>query len=321
MSESGRICVNNGGPPMNMDVSGIGVRVSFYLQTLFLAYLSARSNSPDETASSLYTLIVTNSAMIVAALTLGLRSAPEVTFQDSLVVFYLLCLSWICVYFSMPFGKGFKALKGCFVLQSYLFFAFAFTLLAKGKSFGSRPECNPNAVVVLFRPFPALTSGRIVGWILVTSLFLVYTFITVKDVVLRQKRPLSIVLKVFRLQSRPKSTSTEAVRPLSEKIENTNDTDPNILEQGAPPLGTVYSQKYSMPIDWKLLLKMILITILWALGVMNTELLIVWSRFERVEEARSPWQFGQLLPVFLVIIPLVNMVSCFYRKNGLRPVG
>jgi hypothetical protein len=29
-------CMSTGGPPMNTDVSGIGVRVSFYLQTLFL---------------------------------------------------------------------------------------------------------------------------------------------------------------------------------------------------------------------------------------------------------------------------------------------
>lgn len=30
------ICPYNGGPTMNMDLSGIGVRVSFYLQTIFL---------------------------------------------------------------------------------------------------------------------------------------------------------------------------------------------------------------------------------------------------------------------------------------------
>jgi hypothetical protein len=29
-------CPYSGGPPMNNDVSGIGVRISFYLQTLFL---------------------------------------------------------------------------------------------------------------------------------------------------------------------------------------------------------------------------------------------------------------------------------------------
>ena len=34
--DTAAICLHGGGPPMNTDVSGIGVRISFYLQTLFL---------------------------------------------------------------------------------------------------------------------------------------------------------------------------------------------------------------------------------------------------------------------------------------------
>ena len=86
---------------MNNDVSGIGVRISFYLQTLLLgetstgtevvaswltdllpACLSARSGSPDEITGALYTLIATNMAMAITALILGLRPEPEITFHE-----------------------------------------------------------------------------------------------------------------------------------------------------------------------------------------------------------------------------------------------
>ncbi|PVF99844.1 hypothetical protein CPB86DRAFT_872278 [Serendipita vermifera] len=322
MSLSESTCVNRGGPPMNTDVSGIGVRISFYLQTLFLAYLSARSNTPEETTSSLYTLIATNSAMAVTALTLGLKPRPEITFHDAIVVFYLLYLSWICVYFSMPSRKGFPALKCYSVFQSYLFFAFALTLLIKAKSFGNKPECNPNAVVVLFRPFPALTSGRIVGWLIIVSIIAAYTFITVKDLTASQRKKFNLSYKVFKFRKSTEKPDVEAtaegVKPPPTTIDNDNNMD--FIELGITPQFKVQSQKYVIPIDWKLLLKLIVVTILWSLSVMNTELLIVWSHFESADDSRSSWQFGQLLPLFLVVIPFVNMVSCFRKKHGLRPV-
>jgi len=54
-------------------------------------------------------------------------------------------------------------------------------MLIKAKTFGSNPECNENAVVVLFRPFSALYAGRIVCWIVTVIVVAVYTVITVKD--------------------------------------------------------------------------------------------------------------------------------------------
>ncbi|KAJ6549848.1 hypothetical protein B0H19DRAFT_1159882 [Mycena capillaripes] len=83
-------CAYIGGPPMNTDISGIGVRVSFYLQTVFLGCLSARSTSPEEVTGALYTLLATNTGMAVTAFILGFKSRPEISLHDALVVFYLL---------------------------------------------------------------------------------------------------------------------------------------------------------------------------------------------------------------------------------------
>jgi hypothetical protein len=102
-----------------------------------------------------------------------------------LVVFYLLAMSWFSVVFSLPscyrFGRGLKVLKILSILQSCVIFAFAFVILIQAKTFGSSPECNGNAVAVIFRPFSALRAGRVAGWVLTVIIVAIYVGITVKD--------------------------------------------------------------------------------------------------------------------------------------------
>jgi hypothetical protein len=43
-----------------------------------------------------------------------------------------------------------------------------------------------------------------------------------------------------------------------------------------------------------MLVKMVPMSILWTIGVVNTELLIKWSYFQPDSDARSNWQFGQV---------------------------
>jgi hypothetical protein len=125
----------------------------------------------------------------------------------------------------MPSKKGFPALKCCFVFQSYLFFAFALTLLIKAKSFGNRPECNQNAVVVLFRPFPALTSGRIVGWIIIIFISVAYTFITIKDLTASHRKKLNGAYKVFKFRRSTEEPSIENTAESSRVPPSTSDND------------------------------------------------------------------------------------------------
>jgi hypothetical protein len=67
------------------------------------------------------------------------------------------------------------------VLQSCTVFAFTLVLLVMAETFGTTPECNRNAVVVLFRPFPALNAGRIIGCIVVALVFIVYVPVTAME--------------------------------------------------------------------------------------------------------------------------------------------
>ncbi|KAJ7661689.1 hypothetical protein B0H17DRAFT_1094252 [Mycena rosella] len=174
---------------LNPDISGIGVRVSFYLQTIFLGCLSARSGSLDEISGALYTLMATNAAMAVTGLILGLKRTPEISFQDALVILYLLSMAWMTVIASLAscnrLSEDTKVLQLSSVIQSCVILAFAFTVLGKAASFGQTTDCNQYAVAVIFRPFSALKSGRILGWILVSLASATYAVMTARDYMTR----------------------------------------------------------------------------------------------------------------------------------------
>ncbi|KAJ7476766.1 hypothetical protein FB451DRAFT_1243901 [Mycena latifolia] len=312
----------NGVPPMNTDISGIGVRVSFYLQTLFLSCLCARSGDMNEIASALYTLLATNTAMAVTALILGLKPAPDISFHDALVVFYLLYLSWVTVCFSLPacarLRGNVRMLHFFSIIQSYTVFAFAFAMLITARSFGYTPGCNPKAVVVVFRPFSALTSGRIVAWVITVLVVAVYTGILVKDHMPPAKK---LVPQWIQKRVTKQVPATEPDLPMA---------SPEVVPPPQSAPGGIVSGKvqyrarqppdrpmeYDLQIAWHLVIEIVVVLILWGLTVMNTELLIRWNKFPPSNSASS-WQFGQVLPMFLVVLPLANLINAF-RDFGLR---
>jgi len=308
---------------MNTDVSGIGVRISFYLQILFLACLSARSGSLDEITTSLYTLIATNMAMAVTALILGWKPNPEISFHDALVVFYLLFMSWFTVVFSLPscrrFRTGTRILNFLSIVQSYAVFAFVFTMLIRARTFGSIPECNGHAVVVLFRPFPALNAGRIVGWIVIIIFVVIYTIVTFMDYLPPPPKHVQEWIRKKRVWRRRRRTA-----PTVQGAPNNMGSGANTYEipqDNLIPYNQPYSKqqsRYDLQIAWDLIIEITAVIILWALAVMNTELLIRWNHFERPSSPQSAWQFGQVLPMFLVVLPAINMINAF-KEFGLKP--
>jgi len=307
---------------MNTDVSGIGVRVSFYVQTLLLAAqacLSARSNSGGaflEITSAFYTLIATNMAMSITALILGLKPNPEISFHDALAVFYLLTLSWVTIFFSLSAlsnieEKSVKFLKLLSVVQSYCFFASALPIIFTAKVFGSNPECNGNAVVVLFWHFPALTSGRIVYGIGITFAIVAYTLVTIKDYYPPAE---SAMDKVVAWAKRPRRAAPTLDSDLADLAANdTPNESNNILHPNYGVDSQLYQPSYNLQIPWDLVIEITILVTMWVLAVMNTELLIRWNRFKRPECSESAWQFGQILPMFLIVIPLTSLVNVFNK--------
>jgi hypothetical protein len=143
---------------------------------------------------------------------------------SALVVSYLLYISWVTVFFSLPssarFGskpgnvKILKMLHFCSVIQSYTVFAFVFAMLATAPTFGSTPECNPNALAVLFRPFSALNAGRILFCVLAGLVCITYTALLVNDHIAPPAKKMIRILKQLIIQHIPApDMPTEAAVP------------------------------------------------------------------------------------------------------------
>ncbi|KAJ7476770.1 hypothetical protein FB451DRAFT_1366371 [Mycena latifolia] len=264
---------SNGIPPMNTDISGIGVRVSFYLQTLFLSIAFSRFGG----------LIRTDGG--------GGRGH-----RSALVVLYLLYLSWVTVCLSLPacarLRGNVRMLHFFSIIQNYTIFAFAFAMLITARTFGSKPECNPNAVVVLFRPFSALTSGRIVAWVITVLVVAVYNERQGPHAAGEEARP--AVDPEARDKAGPRDGARRAHGVARGGAAAAECAERDRLGQGAvprapparPPRTSPHVltmrtcsrivAEYDLQIAWHFVIKIAVILILWGLTVMNTELLIRW---------------------------------------------
>ncbi|KAJ7799136.1 hypothetical protein B0H14DRAFT_2904250 [Mycena olivaceomarginata] len=303
---------------LNSDISGIGVRISYYLQTLFLGCLSARSGSLEEIAGALYTLMGTNTAMAVTGLILGLKPQPEISFQDGVIMVYLLTMGWMTVIAALAscnrLSGDTSILQLVSVIQSYVIVAFAFAVIAKAASFGEDAECNREAVAVIFRPFSALRHGRILGWCIIGFMFVTYTIMTVRDYTARIKK------KLQKKQEAPdERIPLPSVRPDPVPIQSFKCSDNQIPAAGTatPKRRATYYGTATPLVSRPLLVTLFFIIITWAFLVLNTELTIRWYRPIR-NDLVSDWQFGQILPVFLTLLPFINMISAF-NQFGVKP--
>lgn len=129
---------------------------------------------------------------------------------SALVVLYLLSLSWVTVVLSLPWVNRLSdapRLVNIFsIVQSYAFIAFALVVLVTAHTFGGTPDCNPTAKVVLFRPFQFFEAGRILAWILISSILFAYTVLTIMDYMPpKQKQKLYELRKIRIRRLRPSS--------------------------------------------------------------------------------------------------------------------
>ncbi|KAJ6591017.1 hypothetical protein DFH09DRAFT_1073782 [Mycena vulgaris] len=264
---------------LNSVISGIGVRISYYLQALFLGCLSVRSGSVDEITGALYTLMATNTAMAVTGLILGL----------TVIIIYLLSLGWITVIASLAscyrLSDETKIIHVVSVIQGYVVLSFGFAVLATASSFGENSECNHEAIAVVFRQFSALRHGHIFGCCIVCLMFIGYTAMTVWDY-------------------------TAPLRGGEEKQQSQEG------ESSAQPQVSDYGVASAL-IDYDLLAMLLFILIIWVFFVLNTELVIHWYQ-PTSNDSVPKWEFGQILPMFLTLLPLIQMISTF-NQFGIKP--
>jgi hypothetical protein len=123
------------------------------------------------------------------------------------------------------FSDGTAIIKIWSIAQSYVIFAFILVILIKAQTFGNNPECNDNAVVVLFQPFSALRGGRIVGWIVTVAVIATYTGMTVTEYWMKCQGQVQRIVrrrvKIWDTEAEPNPPRLEPVKmekPVAESI-------------------------------------------------------------------------------------------------------
>ncbi|KAJ6510331.1 hypothetical protein C8R45DRAFT_1160737 [Mycena sanguinolenta] len=269
--------------------------------------------------------MATNIAMAVTGLILGLKPAPEISFQDAVVIIYLLSMGWITVLASLAACNRFsdseseesedttKILQLVSVIQSGVIGAFAFVVLANASSFGQSPDCNGEARAVIFRPLSALKSGRILGWIVTVLVTVAYTVMTGRDILAQFKR--------FKNKEMEPSEETTQYASFSWKDQLPGILKPDLAVSGPSDTRSERSHKTdhgtaTIRVDGRLLAELVFITTFWTFFVLNTELVIHWNQ-PTSADSRPNWGFGQILPVLLTLLPFINMASAF-KDFGMR---
>ncbi|KAJ7217267.1 hypothetical protein GGX14DRAFT_602769 [Mycena pura] len=165
-------------PPVpNTDVSGIGVRVSFYLQYTLAALSCTVSQEIRDIEDALSTLAVTNMAYCVTTLVLGFKSSPELTLYDGLVVMYLtLFILGFCFAITVQYTHAHGFNRYLYLLactQCYLVLGTFLAICITMPSFGSDAACNSERrVSILFAPV-STHAFRIAG-IPISSVLLIF---------------------------------------------------------------------------------------------------------------------------------------------------
>jgi hypothetical protein len=223
-------------------------------------------------------------------------------------------MAWITVIFSLAscnrlFGDT-DILQLVSVIQSYVIVAFAVAVLGNAPTFGQSPDCNPEAVAVIFRPFSASKSGRIVGWIIVSLMVIGYTAMTARDYTAKVIR--NIKARKQRLAQKAPSEPQPRPKPQASTL-------PTLIQPSDPPQAasalprrvrpvhetltsklidfslqsTIYVTRPRLLVDWDLLFMLFCLVIFWAFFVLNTELVIHWNQPTQADSGPS-WQFGQV---------------------------
>ncbi|KAF9455182.1 hypothetical protein BDZ94DRAFT_1327707 [Collybia nuda] len=170
-------CAFPGGPPLNNDIAGIGVRISIYIQSILTTIFVTVSTSPEDIYTQIFTCMVMHISIVSAALVLGTTSNPQITLQDGVIATLMLLFPRSVTRVS---GASLLCLaKGSIVdpwknipvnvlheIMDILSTLFSFQLLVNHGTFGSHPECNSQAKIFIFKTFTASHTWFIFSFVL-----------------------------------------------------------------------------------------------------------------------------------------------------------
>ncbi|KAJ7708115.1 hypothetical protein B0H17DRAFT_1031757 [Mycena rosella] len=286
----------------NPDISGLGVRISFYLQTIALVLLAGRSL--EEALSSVWTLLGTSFGLTVSALVTAAQD--ELPLYQAIIVTDLVWLANYAIFMALAtynrHPRGSHTVQYAALLQTYVSMAVILYLWARAPQLElESPDAGETVFVVLFVSTPATGRGRAVA-LAITSLLLVgysavaYIFLW-RRVKYRPERQHTTTQPQPQPHLTPLSLQPAPVSPRGPSAH----PNPN----RPPP---------SLALDPHLMTLSVFFGIPYVITLVSTELQIARNR---LCDGNSFWGFGQILAMTVTIIPVITTVQAF-RKYGWR---
>ncbi|KZP12447.1 hypothetical protein FIBSPDRAFT_936920 [Athelia psychrophila] len=164
----------------DQDISGVGVRVTFYAQSILIVLASALPDA--DITGSYWALTLTTFSLLISALIEATKS--NLSLYNAMLVSYLCTLHVIAsgsllimlAVFRVSSRANTIRMGLAAILQSIGSAAFGFYIWHGAKTFGSQPECNADTKLIFFGKSESATQhGRQIAivclvWILGTSL-------------------------------------------------------------------------------------------------------------------------------------------------------
>ncbi|KAF9469855.1 hypothetical protein BDZ94DRAFT_1316968 [Collybia nuda] len=348
---SSSACLGNGDDP---DISGVGVRVSFYLQTFILVLLVDRSW--QDAPIALWTFIATSAGLTLAAVV----QREQLTLFQALVVSDLVWLANFGTFVALASYSRQKAashkdstsrrtfnynVRFGAMAQTLVSMALTLYMWAKAKTFGADSQCSYYVQYVLFVfQVPALGRGRVIGLVVTSLLTVAYSLITLHELHSYRRSSLDNSVKdkesgLSPLKLKPpihsrdiSSTSANSLStPTSASLVTVSST------QGDYPFPVPRSQSVTIPTSprnplsygkrrpkrrrWSSDLDPMLVGIIicqamvFTYFIVSIELLLRFN--SSVDKSTNQWGFGQIIALVVVIPSALSLVGAI-KEHGFK---
>ncbi|KAJ7722439.1 hypothetical protein DFH07DRAFT_946702 [Mycena maculata] len=282
----------------NPDISGLGVRISFYLQTIALVLLAGRSL--EEALNSVWTLLGTSFGLTVSALVTA--ASNQLPLYQAIIVTDLVWLANFAIFMALAtynrHPRGSHTVQYVAIGQTYVSMAILLYLWARAEALElEQPTRRGTIFVVLFFSTSATGAGRTVALAMTTLLLVGYT----------------VVACIFLWRHPPvRHPHGRTPRASTPPIPLTPLTPPVAPAAPARQAGASNRLPPSLAIDPHLATLSAVFVVPYVITVACTELQL----------KRSPlcsdinvWGFGQVLAMAVTIVPLFITFGAF-RKYG-----
>ncbi|KAF7359998.1 F-box domain-containing protein [Mycena venus] len=213
--------------PPNPDISGLGVRISFYVQTLALGkwtvFWALSGRSLEEAHNTIWTLLGTSFGLTISAFVTALKN--DLPLYQAVVVTDLVFLANWAIFMALAtynrHPRGSHAVQHTAIGQTYISMSLILYLWARAPTLDAEFEAaqGETKFVVLFISTSATGAGRVAALVMTTLLLIGYS---IPAITFLWGHPPSISF----LRKRSQQPSTQLPRPSFSSSQNSHPTPP-----------------------------------------------------------------------------------------------